>query len=123
MSEDEGTDCKLTYKEGRRIAEKAEKPYTNAILFALFFYALFAGLIMVFQWLDGIPMHPIAESMSYFVDSGEVSQEFTWYLRKTWDAAILTGGLLGMLSTICLGLTLGNVARKKALKEANEEKP
>lgn len=121
MSEDE-TECKLTYKEGKKIAEKAERPYTSAALASMIIFVLLAGMILTIQWLDGIPMHPIAESMSYFVDSGEISQEFAWYIRKSFDGAIIIGGLFGMASTLFLTMGLGSEARKKALKEANEEK-
>lgn len=121
MTEDE-TECKLTYKEGKKIAAKAEKPYTSAMLASMTIFVFLTGMILLFQWLDGIPMHPITESMSYFVDSGEISQELAWYLRKSYDGAIIIGGLFGMASTLFLTISLSSEARKKALKEANEEK-
>ena len=120
MTEDE-TECKLTYKEGKKIAAKAEKPYASAMLASMTLFALLTGMILALQWLDGIPMHPIAESMSYFVDSGEISQEFAWYVRKSYDGAMIMGGLFGMASTLFLTMSLSSEARKKALKEANEE--
>ena len=122
MREDEETVCRLTYKEGKKIAAKAERPYTSAMLAAMTIFALLTGMILIFQWLDGIPMHPVTESMSYFVDSGEISQELAWYLRKSYDGAIIIGGLFGMASTLFLTMVLSSDARKKALKKANEEK-
>lgn len=121
MTEDD-TECKLTYKEGKKIATKAEKPYTSAAFATMTIFVILTGMIFLFQWLDGVPMHPIAESMSYFVDSGEISQELAWYLRKSYDGAIMIGGLFGMASTLFLTFGLSSEARKKALKEANEEK-
>lgn len=121
MSEDEEK-CRLTYKEGRKIAAKAERPYSSAMLAMMTIFVLLTGMILLFQWLDGIPMHPVAESMSYFVDSGEISQELAWYLRKSYDGAIIIGGLFGMASTLFLTISLSSDARKKALKKANEEK-
>lgn len=115
-------ECKLTYKEGRKIAAKAEKPYSAAMLAIMIIFALLTGMILIFQWLDGIPMHPITESMSYFVDSGEISQELAWYLRKSYDGAMIMGGIFGMMSSLFLTMFLSSEARKKALEEANEEK-
>ncbi len=122
MNEDEETVCRLTYKEGEKIAAKAEKPYSSAAFATMSIFVFLAGMILLFQWLDGIPMHPVAESMSYFVDSGQISQELAWYLRKSYDGAIVIGGLFGMASSLFLTMALSSEARKKALKEANEEK-
>lgn len=121
MTEDD-TECKLTYKEGKKVVAKAEKPYSSAMLASMILFALLAGMILTLEWLDGIPMHSIAESMSYFVDSGEISQEFAWYIRKSYDGAMIIGGLFGMASTMFLMMALSSEARKKALKEANDEK-
>lgn len=114
-------ECKLTYKEGRKIAAKAEKPYSMAALAMTALFALLTGMILIFQWMDGIPMHTITESM-YFVDSGEISQELAWYLRKSYDGAMIIGGIFGMMGSLFLTMTLSSEARKKALEEANEEK-
>ena len=122
MSEDEETKCKLTYKEGKEIAAKAEKPYNSAAFATMCVFIFVVGMTFIFEWLDGIPMHPVVESMSYFVDSGEISQELAWYLRKSYDGAIVIGGLFGMASGLFLTIALSSEARKKALKKANEEK-
>lgn len=121
MSEDEEK-CRLTYKEGREIARKVEKPY-DVMIYLLLCVPCFIGLAaLASQWLEGIPMHPTGDSIAGFVESGEISQEFGWYLKKSFDATMVMGAFMGSFCSILVMIFLSVEARKKALKKANEEK-
>ena len=121
MSEDEEK-CRLTYKEGREIARKTEKPYEAVIYFLLCIPCVMGLAALACQWLEGIPLHPMGDSIAGFVDSGEISQEFGWYLKKSFDAAMVMGAFMGSFCSIIVMVFLSMEARKKAIREANEEK-
>lgn len=121
MSEDEKTKCKLTYREGRRIAELAQEPFSKAKR-ATFWMAV-VGLVGISGVMAIGNMFP-PEVNPDAIEAGFTAAQWD-YIREEISAAIATGALLGFMAsllTVQIALTaLESGIVKGWLKAANEE--
>lgn len=121
MSEDEGTKCKLTYREGKRIAELAQEPFMKAK--GVMFWMLAIGTMAIFG------MFAIGNAFPPEVSTEAIEAGFTaaqWdYLRESMNMAIFAGAVIGFLFSfltleiVIIVLQSGIV--KGWFKAANEE--
>lgn len=121
MSEDEETKCKLTYREGMRIAELAQEPFNKAKR-ATFWMAV-VGFVAIFGMMAiGNMFHP--EVNPDAIEAGLTAAQWD-YIREEISAAIATGATLGFMAsllTVQIALTiLQSGIAKGWLKAANEE--
>lgn len=121
MSGDERTVCRLTYKEGMRIAELAEEPFMKAKRAAHLMAVL--GVIALFALMALGNIFP-PEVNPDAIEAGFTPAQWD-YLREKVNMAISIGAVLGLLLsvlTIQIALTvLQSSIVKDWLKAANEE--
>lgn len=123
MSEE--TECRLTYREGREIAEKAMRPYSLAMLMAFLtgmIVMCMCGIVIVTDSLYGMLNYGDIDAL---LREGEISEAVADYLKMSRRESILDLGVEGLIggSAAAMGFaSLGEAMRKRALKEANEEK-
>ena len=114
-------ECKLTYREGMRIAELAQEPFNKAKR-AMFWMAV-VGFVAIFGLMAIGNMFP-PEVNPDAIEAGFTAAQWD-YIRESINAAIAAGGVLGFmvsLLTVQIALTvLQSGIAKGWLKAANEE--
>ena len=120
MSEDEKTACRLTYKEGMRIAELAQEPFSKAKRAT--FYMATIGFAAIFAMMTLGNIFP-PEVNPEAIEAGFTTAQWD-YIREGMNAAIAAGAILGLafsLLTLQIALTvLQSGIVKGWLKAANE---
>lgn len=121
---DEETECRLTYKEGREINKKAQKPYLDrAVLLFGFGVAVFVTCL-VMNWvisLVGAP-HP---SLDMLLINGDITQGLHDYMvAEIKKSSVLTGAIFTMIFIAgSFTMTLiGEIEGKKALEAENKKR-
>ena len=121
MSEDEETKCKLTYREGMRIAKLAQEPFRKAKSATFWMTAVGFVAIIAMMTLDNIfppEVNPNA------IEAGFTAAQWD-YIRETMNAALACGAILGFMLSI-LAIQVARTALQRGivkgwLKAANEE--
>lgn len=114
-------ECKLTYREGRRISELAQEPFYKAKR-AIFWMAV-VGFVAIFGMMTIGNMFP-PEVNPDAIEAGFTAAQWD-YIREAGNAAIAAGATLGFVLSILttqIALTvLESGIVKGWLKAANEE--
>ena len=121
MSEDEKTACRLTYREGMRIAELAQEPFSKAKR-ALYWMMVVGFLFCVAFFAIDNAFPPEAPPEAIEAGFTEAQSD---YIGEHIRSAIFCGSILGFLlsilsSMVALTVLQGGIA-KGWLKAANEE--
>lgn len=120
MSEDEEK-CRLTYKEGMRIAKLAQEPFIKAKRAT--FWMTVVGFVAIFAMMALDNIFP-PEVNPNAIEAGFTTAQWDC-IRGTMNAALACGALLGFLFSILavqIALTvLQSGIVKDWLKVANEE--
>lgn len=114
-------ECKLTYREGRRIAELAQEPFYKAKGAMLWMSVI--GFVAIFAIMTLGNMFP-PEVNPDAIEAGFTAAQWD-YIRERINTAIATGALLGfIISVLSVQIALivleGGIV-KGWLKAANEE--
>lgn len=124
MKEDE---CRLTYMEGKKIEKDVYAPYSKKadliIAFGFVFFIIVAGLTLLSMNTNHFAAD--TDDLDELLASGEISEGFYEYERKSIEAQSMMFGLAFFLMTVTAGLAIGmigDIERKKALREANDRK-
>lgn len=114
-------ECKLTYREGRRIAELAHEPFDKAKRAMLWMSVV--GFVAIFGIMTIGNMFP-PEVNPAAIEAGFTAAQWD-YIREAGNAAIAAGAILGFVLSILaaqIALTvLESGIAKGWLKAANEE--
>ncbi len=121
MTEDEKTECRLTYKEGMRIAELAQEPFSKAK--RTLWWMMIVGFLFcaaVFAIDNAFPPEAPPEA----IEAGFTEAQSD-YIGEHIRGAIFCGSALGFLlsvlsSMVTLSVLQGGIT-KGWLKAANEE--
>lgn len=121
MSEDEKAACRLTYREGMRIAELAQGPFMKAK--NAMFWMLAIGMMAMFgMFVIGNAFPP--EVSTEAIEAGFTAAQWD-YLRESVNVAISTGAMIGFLFSFLtieiVLIVLQSSIVKDWLKAANEE--
>lgn len=121
MSEDEETKCKLTYREGKRIAELAEKPFVKAKRWL--FYTMIV-MVLLFLGMSAYDRYNPPETPEEALEAGFTPEQYAFigdHLRVALYVGtifgVLSGTVLIMVVITCLQIDI----RRSWLKAANEE--
>ena len=121
MSEDEETKCRLTYREGKRIAELAQEPFSKAK--RALYWMMVGGLLVCFATFAIDNAFP-PETPPEAIEAGFTEAQSD-YIGEHIRIAIFGGSVLGFLlstlsSMVALIVLQGGIT-KGWLKAANEE--
>lgn len=124
MTEDEKPECRLTYREGKRIQREAERPYLRAVMgIFLFALALTVLAVLLAQFPEffgtGTP------NLDALLADGEISQAVYDYLLEKHESEtmnVVASAVLGMMTSSVGFMLVGEEIARDALKKANEEK-
>lgn len=121
MSEEEETKCRLTYREGKRIAELAEKPFVKAKRWL--FYMMIV-MLLLFLGMSAYEKYNPPETPEEALEAG-FTPEQSAFIGEHMRVALYVGTIFGMLSGTILILTVITCLqfdiRRSWLKAANEE--
>lgn len=114
-------ECKLTYREGMRIAKLAQEPFSKAKRSMMYMSAI--GLVAIFGMMALGNVFP-PEVNPDAIEAGFTAAQWD-YIRETMNTALACGATLGFVFSILalqIALTVlqGGIA-KGWLKAANEE--
>ena len=114
-------ECKLTYREGLRIAELAQEPFNKAKRAT--FWMTIVGFVAIFGMMALGNIFP-PEVNPDAIEAGFTAAQWD-YIRETMNTALACGATLGFVFSILalqIALTVlqGGIA-KGWLKAANEE--
>lgn len=114
-------ECKLTYREGMRIAELAQEPFDKAK--RAMFWMTVVGLVAIFAIMTLGNIFP-PEVNPDTIEAGFTAAQWD-HIRESINAAIAAGAILGFVLSILaaqIALTvLQSGIAKGWLKAANEE--
>ena len=115
--------CRLTYAEGRRIRDKAIRPYMrNLAILMLIGIGVLLGGLWVSEMLAGVPIGAsgtgVLGERILEGDAGAIGV-LTDYVSNLQMSAWLSGMCVGGALMLMI---FSEAAAKKALKEANDEK-
>ena len=120
MSEEE-TECRLTFEEGRRIRREAEKPYMRKVLLCLILALAFTTGFLLLADIEYDVLWKGGKAIEDRIIAGDFQAIADYFHYRSIRSA---GPTAGILFVLCGGryAILGELAGKKALKEANKEK-